>query len=98
MGRIHGSRLRRGCGPESRQRQECAAGVVHPWVGQDLATELSPLIATPGSQAYGAANGVTTKELAEAKLLAMQKARAAQQWRDSPEEVSQGLPIIMISA
>ena len=61
----------------------------------DMATELTPLIATPGSQAYGAANGVTTKELAEAKLLAMQKARAAQQWRDSPEEVSKGLPIIM---
>jgi len=75
----------------------------------DMATELTPLISTPGSEAYGAANGVTTKELAEAKLLAMQRARTAQQWRNSPapnrwsrnrpasspEEVAQGMPCIM---
>ena len=42
-------------------------------------TELQPLIGVPGAQAYGAAHGVTTKELAEAKLRALQNARAAQQ-------------------
>ena len=49
----------------------------------DAATELQPLIEMLGARAYGAADGVTTKELAEVKLRALQSARAAQQWRDA---------------
>ena len=49
----------------------------------DAATELQPLIEMPGTRAYGATDGVTTKEFAEVKLRALQSARAAQQWRDA---------------
>ena len=48
----------------------------------DTATELQPLIEMPGARAYGSADGVTTRELAEIKLRALQNARDAQRRRD----------------
>ena len=70
----------------------------------DPATELLPLIGMPGARAYGAADGVTSKGFAEAKLRALQNARVAQQWQNSPapdrppaspEEVAQGTRCVM---
>ena len=58
----------------------------------------------PGAQAYGAAHGVTSKGFAEAKLRALQNARVARQWQNSPapdrppaspEEVAQGTRCVM---
>ena len=65
----------------------------------DEHSELDPLISMPGASAYGASHGVVTRSDAEAKLGALQRARAAQQWRDTDGSVEgataavvQGLP------
>ena len=58
----------------------------------DMATELQPLIEMPGARAYGAADGVTSKEFAEMKLRAMQNAREAQQRQDGTMPLAPTMP------
>ena len=47
-------------------------------------SELRPLLATAEARAFGPADGVVSRERAEAKLRALEQARKAEQWRSAP--------------
>ena len=57
----------------------------------DVDAELRPLLATADSRSFGPADGIDTRDHAEAKLLALRQARAASQWRSAPVEVDDGV-------